>query len=85
MRCVIKFRRLSREPEIVYQEVVHHTMFFGTLHYQVPVEIQRWEIALSETELWAKLDGETAEIIMPGKSWIVRLWRIFFPLRAIEM
>jgi hypothetical protein len=49
------------------------------------IEISRWEVAFSEEHLWAKLDGEMAEIIMPAKSWAVRLWRRFFPLRAIEM
>lgn len=71
MGCVMKiirFRRLSREPEIVDG-----------------IEIERWEIAFSEAELWAKLDGEMAEIIMPAKAWYIRLWRLFFPLKMIEV
>jgi len=39
-----------------------------------------WEIALTEKELWIKLNGDMAEIIMPAKPWFVRLWRRIFPL-----
>ena len=45
---------------------------------------RNWEIAFNEDHLWWKLDGEMAEIIMPAKSWPVRLWRRFFPLKGIE-
>ena len=47
--------------------------------------IERWEIASSVKELNEKLDGEMAEVIMPARPWWVRLYRILFPLRAIEM
>lgn len=49
------------------------------------VVVSRWEIAFSEEHLLEKLNGEMAEVIMPARSWPVRLWRRFFPLRAIEM
>jgi len=45
----------------------------------------RWEIAFNESHLNRKLNGEIAEIIMPAKSLIVRLWRKFFPLKEINM
>lgn len=47
------------------------------------VEIDRREIAFNEEHLWMKLNGEMADIIMPAKSWPVRLWRRFFPLKEI--
>ena len=43
-----------------------------------------WEIAFNEKHLFEKLDGGTAEIIMPAKAWPIRLWRRFFPLEGIE-
>lgn len=48
------------------------------------VIIEHWETALSQEDLWCKLNGEMAEIIMPAKPWYVRLWRKFFPLKAIN-
>ena len=42
------------------------------------------EIAFDERELFSKLDGDMAEIIMPAKPLIVRLWRRIRPLRMIE-
>ena len=39
-----------------------------------------WEIAFNEDNLFEKLDGDMAEIIMPDKPLIVRLWRKLFPL-----
>ena len=45
----------------------------------------KWEIAFNENELYQKLNGEMAEIIMPAKPWYIRLWRIFFPLKFKEM
>ena len=32
----------------------------------------------------AKLDGDMAEVIDPGKPWYVQFWRRFFPLKMIE-
>lgn len=43
-----------------------------------------WEIAFNEEHLFEKLDGDMAEVIMPAKSWLIRLWRKFFPLKGIE-
>lgn len=43
-----------------------------------------WEIAFNETHFREKLDGDTAEIIMPAKPWYVRMWRKIFPLRFTE-
>lgn len=43
-----------------------------------------WEIAFSEKELREKLNGEMAEVIMPAKNLIIRLYRKFFPLKGIE-
>ncbi len=43
-----------------------------------------WEIAFNEKHLFAKLNGDMAEIIMPAKSWIIRLWRIFFPMKEMK-
>jgi len=43
-----------------------------------------WEIAFNQEHLDAKLNGEMAEIVMPAKSFFVRLYRLFFPLVAIE-
>lgn len=81
---VIRFRRLSRKPEIRQMKLRIGTPF-GLIEKIISVEIGIWEIAFNEEQLWAKLDGETAEIIMPGKSWIVRLWRKFLPLRMIDI
>jgi len=81
---VIRFRRLSNEPQEITQTVRVNTPH-GVFTYTVPVQIRLWEIAFSEDHLWAKLNGEMAEIIMPEKSWIVRLYRRFFPLKMIEM
>jgi hypothetical protein len=80
---LIRFRRLSTEPEIRSQTVRVGTPD-GVFEYRRLVEIRRWEIAFSEAHLWAKLDGEMAEIIMPAKSWPVRLWRIFFAPKGTE-
>ena len=44
-----------------------------------------WEIAFNEKHLFEKLDGDTAEIIMPEKSFLVRLWRRFFPVKCINL
>jgi hypothetical protein len=44
-----------------------------------------WEIAFNQQHLNAKLNGETAEVVMPAKPLFVRLWRIFRPLRGIEI
>lgn len=46
--------------------------------------VETWEIAFSQKHLNQKLNGEMAEIIMPAKSWPVRLWRKIFPLKGIE-
>ncbi|MCZ6655582.1 MAG: hypothetical protein O7D91_21445 [Planctomycetota bacterium] len=46
---------------------------------------QSWEIAFSEQGLREKLDGDMAEIIMPAKPFLVRLWRRLFPLRGVEV
>ena len=43
---------------------------------------QYWEIAFNEEELFAKLNDEQAEVIMPSKPWWIRLKRMFFPLRS---
>lgn len=52
------------------------------------VLIEVWEIAFNEKHLYAKLNGDMTEIIMPRKAWYVQLWRKIFPLkfeqRAIE-
>ena len=48
------------------------------------VFVKVWEIAFSEAEMNAKLDGDMAEVIDPGKSWHVQFWRRFFPLKMIE-
>jgi hypothetical protein len=61
---IIRFRRLSRPPQIVQG-----------------IKIWHWEIALSEEDLFEKLGGEMAEVIMPAKPWYIRLWRVFFPMR----
>lgn len=65
---LIKFRRLSSQPQILPD---------GT-------KVQYWEIAFNEEHLRVKLNGEQAEVIMPEKSWAVRLWRKFFPLKFTE-
>lgn len=43
------------------------------------VSVQTWEVAFSQRDLNAKLNGEVAEICMPAAPWYVRLWRMFFP------
>lgn len=47
--------------------------------------VETWEIAFSEADLHAKLDGQLAEVHMPGRPWYVRMWRRFFPLRFREV
>lgn len=44
----------------------------------------KWEIAFNQNHLFAKLDGEMAEIIMPNEPLLIRLWLRFFPRRAIN-
>lgn len=65
MRPLIHFRRLNRPVEVTNTGRV----------------IETWEIAFSEAHLFAKLDGEMAEVDMPALSWYVRLRRRWFPLR----
>lgn len=48
------------------------------------VAIRRFEIAFNERHLHAKLDGEMAEIHMPAKGVLTRLWRKVFPLQGIS-
>ncbi|OGT59904.1 MAG: hypothetical protein A3E01_10700 [Gammaproteobacteria bacterium RIFCSPHIGHO2_12_FULL_63_22] len=43
---------------------------------------ERWEIAFSERHLHEKLDGEMAEVEMPAKPWLTRLWLKVCPMRA---
>lgn len=45
---------------------------------------QNWEIAFNESHLQEKLNGEMAEVIMPAKSWWVRLQRKIFSPTVIE-
>jgi hypothetical protein len=42
-------------------------------------------IAFSEDNLRAKLGGRMAEVEMPARPLLVRLWRKLFPPRAIEV
>ena len=44
-----------------------------------------WEIAFNEEHLNLKLNGDMAEVIMPGKGILVRLWRIAFPLKGMHL
>lgn len=44
-----------------------------------------WECAADERELFQKLEGAMAEIVMPAQPWYVRLWRAFFPLKFQEI
>jgi hypothetical protein len=37
-----------------------------------------WQVALSEQELFDKLEGRLADVIMPEKPFIVRIYRKFF-------
>jgi len=71
----IKFRRLSRQGE---------TRLIPTSNGAFIEASTGWEIAFSEADLFARLDGEMAEIVMPAKSWIIRLWRKVRPLRFVE-
>ncbi len=41
-----------------------------------------WEIAFNEKHLNVKLNGDMAEVIMPKKAILVRLWRAVFPLKT---
>ena len=45
---------------------------------------KNWEIAFNEKELYEKLNGDMAEIIMPEKSFIERLKIKLFPMKFIE-
>lgn len=81
---LIKFRRLDRPKRMQEIEVRVGSPFGGYTEKRL-FEIDTWEIAFNEAELWEKLNGEMAEIIMPAKSWPVRLWRRFFPLKMVEM
>ncbi len=42
-----------------------------------------WEIAFNEDHLNVKLNGDMAEVIMPEKGILVRLWRRVFPLTGV--
>ena len=46
---------------------------------------KNYEIAFNEKHLYEKLNGECAEIIMPAKNIIVRLYRKIVPMKFIEM
>lgn len=41
-----------------------------------------WEIAFSEKELHARMNGRTGEVQMPAKPIIIRWYRYFFPLKG---
>jgi hypothetical protein len=43
-----------------------------------------WEIAFNEKQLYEKLHGEMAEIHMPTKPLVVRLWYKLFPMRFVK-
>ena len=43
-----------------------------------------WEIAFSEAELFARLDGAVAEVYMPEKPLLIRLYRKVKPMNFIE-
>lgn len=86
-RKLIKFRRLSRKPQILNRAIRAHGIpefDIPTRTFIRPVKVFWWEIAFSEDHLFAKLDGEMAEVIMPPKHLFVRIWRRFFPLKGIE-
>ena len=84
---VIRFRRLSRPPQVIKQTVYMggYPGLLAPRTFVVERLVHLWEIAFDEEHLRAKLDGEMAEVIMPAKPWYVRLWRRWFPLRGIEM
>jgi hypothetical protein len=41
-----------------------------------------WEVARSEAELAAKLNGGVADVDVPARPLVVRLWRRLFPPRG---
>jgi CII-binding regulator of phage lambda lysogenization HflD len=58
---------------------------FKRLNGKAPISkrfgVEMWEIAFNKKQLHQKLNGDTAEIVMPAKSWFVQLWRKVFPLK----
>ena len=45
---------------------------------------KNWEIAFTKRDLYKKLNGEMATVVMPPRSWPIRLCRKFFPLKFVE-
>ena len=43
-----------------------------------------WEIAFNKKHLRMKLNGDMAEIIMPAKPLLIRIWRRFFPIKETK-
>lgn len=84
---LIKFRRLSTKPKLKHLKVRmggYPPLGIPTRVFHRLVEIDPWEIAFNEEDLFAKLDGEMAEIIMPDKHILARLWGRLFPPKAQE-
>lgn len=76
---VIRFRRLDREPVVNGIEKRVNNKCSSKF-----IEKRIWEIALNEEQLFTKLGGEMAEIIMPAEPLLKRMWLRFFPRCGIE-
>jgi len=81
---VIKFRRLNRKPEFRWIKYTRYTIFGTIEKFREKVKVQIWEIAFDEKHLYEKLNGEMAEVIMPGKAWYIQAWRKLFPLKGVK-
>lgn len=61
---------------------------FRRLNGKAPISkrygVEMWEIAFNEKHLNKKLNGDTAEIIMPAKPWYVQLWRKIHPMKFTQ-
>lgn len=76
---LIRFRRLNKSGSY------GHNITAKSAEGKYNILISFWEIAFNIDHLHYKLNGEMAEIIMPAKPLIIRIWRYFFPLRGLEM
>lgn len=56
------------------QNVIEHCIDGSTQRWTRLIPTGYWEYADNEKELFAKLDGDMAEVTMPARSFLVRVW-----------
>ena len=71
---LIKFRRMINDNGVWRINKLPDVITDG-------LSIFHWEIALDQNDLYNKLNGDMAEIIMPAQPFYSRLFRKIFPLK----